>query len=115
MQVVIPPFFLPWMIVIYLFFYQIIFFLTHLESVKKLFDINTLNFLNLCKRRYIFWKLDEYFTYKQFFFKQKMHSSVILTGIYSRIFTRIDSLFRAGAYTLCFRAFWLYLYEWLSR
>ena len=36
-----------------------------------------------------------------------MHSRVILSGIYNRIFTRIDSLFRAGACALCFLNFWL--------
>ena len=36
-----------------------------------------------------------------------VHSGVILSGIYSRIFTRIDSLFRAGACTLWFLTFWL--------
>ena len=32
---------------------------------------------------------------------------IIMFGIYFRIFTRIDSLFRAGACTLCFLTFWL--------
>ena len=36
---------------------------------------------------------------------KKIHSGVILSGIYSRIFTRVDSLFRAVACTLCFSMF----------
>ena len=43
----------------------------------------------------------------RFFYKQKIHSGVIFSEIYSRIFTRIDSLFKAGACTFRFLSFWL--------
>ena len=41
------------------------------------------------------------------FLKEKVHSRVIVSGIYSRIFTRIDSRFRTGAWPYVVKTFWL--------
>ena len=50
-------------------------------------------------------KNTQYIIYN-FFENQKIRSGIILSGIYSGIFTKIDSLFRAGTCTLCFLTFW---------
>ena len=49
------------------------------------------------------------YTIYRFFKKQIIHSGVILSGIYSIIFTRIDSLFRTG---VCISVFWHYGYTY---
>ena len=42
--------------------------------------------------------------------EKNIYSGVILSGIYSRISTKVDSLFKAGACTLCFLTILAYLY-----
>ena len=48
------------------------------------------------------------------FFTQKIHSGVIVCRVYSRIFSRIESLFNAGSMHLVFFFNFGLLYGWLS-